>query len=49
MTFIYTALHRLGAFSILVFFLLDPLLASLTELLHLEGWAPSIWMICGPA
>ena len=36
--FIYTALHRLGAFSILVFFLLDPLLASLTELLHLEGW-----------
>lgn len=36
--FIYTALHRLGAFSILVFFLLDPLLANLTELLHLEGW-----------
>lgn len=36
--FIYTTLHRLGAFSILVFFLLDPLLASLTELLHLEGW-----------
>ena len=35
--FLYTALHRLGAFSILVFFLLDPLLDHLTGLLHLEG------------
>nr|WP_197034934.1 sterol desaturase family protein [Herbaspirillum sp. RV1423] len=36
--FIYTALHRLGAFSILVFFLLDPLMAYLSEFLHWEGW-----------
>lgn len=36
--FIYTALHRLGAFSILVFFLLDPTLAYFSELLHWEGW-----------
>lgn len=36
--FIYTVLHRLGAFSILVFFLLDPMLAYLSELLHWKGW-----------
>ena len=38
--FIYTALHRLGAFSILVFFVLDPLLDQLTAILHLQGVNP---------
>lgn len=45
--FIYTALHRLGAFSILVFFVLDPLLDELTAMLHLQGVNPfhleNIW------
>ena len=45
--FIYTALHRLGAFSILVFFVLDPLLDQLTAMLHLQGVNPfnleNIW------
>nr|WP_205627220.1 sterol desaturase family protein [Herbaspirillum rhizosphaerae] len=36
--FIYTALHRLGAFSIIVFFLLDPAMSYLSEFLHWEGW-----------
>ena len=38
--FIYTALHRLGAFSILIFFVLDPLLDKLTATLHFEGINP---------
>ncbi|MFC5475353.1 sterol desaturase family protein [Paraherbaspirillum soli] len=38
--FTYTVLHRLGAFSILVFFLIDPLTAKMTELLHLQGVNP---------
>ncbi|WP_394778540.1 sterol desaturase family protein [Undibacterium sp.] len=38
--FIYTALHRLGAFSVLLFFVLDPVMDSLTGLLHLEGVNP---------
>ncbi|MFZ6720604.1 sterol desaturase family protein [Undibacterium sp. Ji49W] len=45
--FIYTALHRLGAFSILVFFVLDPLLDSASAVLHLQGVNPfnleNIW------
>ncbi|MFZ6657010.1 sterol desaturase family protein [Undibacterium sp. TJN19] len=45
--FIYTALHRLGAFSILIFFVLDPLLDQLTAILHLQGVNPfnleNIW------
>ncbi|MFZ6757807.1 sterol desaturase family protein [Undibacterium sp. Ji50W] len=45
--FIYTALHRLGAFSILIFFVLDPLLDSATAMLHLQGVNPfnleNIW------
>lgn len=36
--FIYTVLYRLGAFSLLAFFLLDPLLSYLSEALHWEGW-----------
>lgn len=35
--FFYTALHRLGAFSLAVFFILDPLLDHIAGLLHLEG------------
>ncbi len=38
--FIYTALHRLGAFSIAVFFILDPVLDHITALLHLQGVNP---------
>jgi sterol desaturase/sphingolipid hydroxylase (fatty acid hydroxylase superfamily) len=38
--FIYTAIHRLGAFSMLVFFLLDPLSDWAAGLLHLEGFRP---------
>ena len=45
--FIYTALHRLGAFTVLIFFVLTPLLDGLTALLHLEGIASfnleSLW------
>ena len=45
--FIYTALHRLGAFSILIFFVLDPLLDHLTAILHFQGVKPfnldNIW------
>ena len=36
--FFYTALYRLGAFSLLAFFIFDPLLSYLSELLHLQGW-----------
>ena len=38
--FLYTAIHRLGAFSLVVFFLLDPLMDQLKGLLHLEGINP---------
>ncbi|CAN5825881.1 sterol desaturase family protein [soil metagenome] len=45
--FIYTALHRLGVFSLLIFFVLDPALDSLTGLVHLQGMNPfnleNIW------
>ncbi len=37
--FFYTLLHRLGGFTLLVFFLLDPLFDRLTAALHLEGVA----------
>ena len=36
--FIYTALYRLGAFSLLAFFMLDPLMSYLSQILHWEGW-----------
>ncbi|MDY7579706.1 sterol desaturase family protein [Herbaspirillum sp. RTI4] len=32
--FIYTVLHRLGVFALIVFFLLDPLFAQISEWLH---------------
>lgn len=35
--FVYTVIHRLGAFSIVIFFLLDPLFDSITAELHLHG------------
>jgi sterol desaturase/sphingolipid hydroxylase (fatty acid hydroxylase superfamily) len=35
--FVYTALHRLGVFSLIIFFALTPLLDMLTGFLHLEG------------
>ncbi|MBR7792751.1 sterol desaturase family protein [Undibacterium sp. FT147W] len=38
--FIYTALHRLGAFSMVVFFLLTPVFDYLTAVLHLQGVNP---------
>jgi sterol desaturase/sphingolipid hydroxylase (fatty acid hydroxylase superfamily) len=45
--FIYTAIHRLGLFSILIFFMLDPLLDQVTAILHLQGGKPfnleSLW------
>ncbi|MDP5007899.1 MAG: sterol desaturase family protein, partial [Glaciimonas sp.] len=38
--FTYTVIQRLGAFSVLAFFLLDPLTAEITSWLHLEGMNP---------
>jgi sterol desaturase/sphingolipid hydroxylase (fatty acid hydroxylase superfamily) len=38
--FVYTMIHRLGAFSILIFFVLDPLGDHIAGLLHLEGFKP---------
>lgn len=45
--FLYTVLHRLGAFTVLIFFILDPLLDHVTALLHMQGIPPfnleSLW------
>lgn len=45
--FTYTAVHRLGLFSLLIFFLLDPLMDQLAALLHLQDVRPfnleSLW------
>jgi len=38
--FIYTAIHRLGLFTMAVFFTLDPLMDSLAGVLRLEGVHP---------
>jgi sterol desaturase/sphingolipid hydroxylase (fatty acid hydroxylase superfamily) len=38
--FIYTAIHRLGLFSVAVFFTLDPLLDQVAAMLRLEGVHP---------
>ena len=35
--FIYTVIHRLGAFTLVIFFLLDPLVDRFTAFLHLYG------------
>jgi len=45
--FIYTALHRLGLFAVLIFFTLDPLLDSLAAMLRFDSFHPlnleSLW------
>ncbi|MYM96195.1 sterol desaturase family protein [Duganella vulcania] len=45
--FIYTVLHRVGLFSVLIFFTLDPLLDSLAAMLRFESFHPfnleSLW------
>ena len=38
--FIYTALHRVGLFSLVIFFTLDPLMDSLAGVLRLDGIHP---------
>ncbi|MBS0307828.1 MAG: sterol desaturase family protein [Proteobacteria bacterium] len=38
--FLYTVIHRLGAFSIAIFFLLNPLVDRVTAELHLHGIEP---------
>ncbi|MDR7050646.1 sterol desaturase/sphingolipid hydroxylase (fatty acid hydroxylase superfamily) [Duganella sp. 3397] len=38
--FIYTVLHRIGLFSVLIFFTLDPLLDSLAGVLRFESFQP---------
>ena len=38
--FIYTVIHRLGAFALVIFFVLDPLMDHCAALLHLEGLHP---------
>ncbi|MBI1889168.1 MAG: sterol desaturase family protein [Burkholderiales bacterium] len=35
--FIYTVIHRLGAFAIAVFFVLDPIMDQIAAVLHLRG------------
>lgn len=35
--FIYTVVHRLGAFTLVIFFMLDPLIDQFTGFLHLHG------------
>ncbi len=50
--FIYTALHRLGLFSIIIFFMLDPLLTQIQGSLHYKGIHPfnleGLWPNMGP-
>jgi len=38
--FIYTVLHRIGIFSVLIFLTLDPLLDALTAALRFDGFKP---------
>jgi len=38
--FLYTLIHRLGAFSILVFLVLDPVMDHVEAILHLQGMSP---------
>lgn len=35
--FLYTVIHRLGAFAIVVFFVLDPVMDQIEAILHLQG------------
>lgn len=45
--FIYTVIHRLGAFSVLIFFILDPVMDQVAAVMHLQGMKPfnleSLW------
>ncbi len=45
--FIYTLIHRLGAFSLLIFFVLDPVMDQAAAQLHMHGIGPfnleNIW------
>ena len=47
--FIYTVIHRLGLFSVLIFFTLDPLMDSLAAVLRLEGVHPLNLESLGPS
>jgi sterol desaturase/sphingolipid hydroxylase (fatty acid hydroxylase superfamily) len=47
--FVYTAVHRLGLFSVAVFFTLDPLINRLAGALGLEGMHPSNLELLWPA
>jgi sterol desaturase/sphingolipid hydroxylase (fatty acid hydroxylase superfamily) len=38
--FLYTVIHRLGAFSLVIFFVLDPMIDHVNGLLHLSGINP---------
>ncbi|MBV7536300.1 sterol desaturase family protein [Duganella sp. sic0402] len=50
--FIYTVLHRIGVFSLLIFFTLDPLMDSIAAWLRFESFQPfnleSLWPGIGP-
>jgi sterol desaturase/sphingolipid hydroxylase (fatty acid hydroxylase superfamily) len=50
--FVYTVLHRLGLFPVLIFFTLDPLMDALTGLLRMDNIRPlnldSLWPNLGP-
>jgi sterol desaturase/sphingolipid hydroxylase (fatty acid hydroxylase superfamily) len=50
--FLYTVLHRIGVFSLLIFFTLDPLMDSIAAWLRFESFQPfnleSLWPGIGP-
>jgi sterol desaturase/sphingolipid hydroxylase (fatty acid hydroxylase superfamily) len=50
--FLYTVLHRIGVFSLLIFFTLDPLLDGLAGWLRFDGFRPlnleTLWPGIGP-
>ncbi|GJJ00640.1 hypothetical protein RugamoR64_11780 [Duganella rhizosphaerae] len=50
--FIYTVLHRIGLFSVLIFFTLDPMMDSVAAMLRFESFQPlnleSLWPGIGP-
>ncbi|MRW87944.1 fatty acid hydroxylase [Pseudoduganella sp. FT26W] len=50
--FLYTVLHRIGVFSLLIFFTLDPLLDSIAGWLRFDGFHPfnleALWPGIGP-
>jgi sterol desaturase/sphingolipid hydroxylase (fatty acid hydroxylase superfamily) len=50
--FLYTVLHRIGVFSLLIFFTLDPLMDSIAGWLRFDGFHPfnleTLWPGIGP-